>query len=79
MPTSPDIGSLKRFYYEVLLRTVGAQIGSQLKGLLKGNAAKLHNEARQQGLTEDDFIQKSLELISAISLPAAKINGVQLV
>jgi hypothetical protein len=78
MPTSQDIGSLKRFYYEVILRTIGAQIGSQLKGMLKGNAAKLHNEARQQGLTEDDFIQKSLELISAISLPAAKINGVQL-
>jgi hypothetical protein len=77
MPSSQDIGSLKRFYYEVLLRTVGAQIGSQLKGMLKGNAAKLHNEARQQGLSEDDFIQKSLELISAISLPAAKINGVQ--
>jgi len=71
-PTSPDIGSLKRFYYEVLLRTVGAQIGSQLRGLLKGAAAKLHNEARQQGLAEEDFIQKSLELISAISLPAAK-------
>jgi hypothetical protein len=78
MPTSQDIGSLKRFYYEVLLRTVGAQIGSQLKGMLIGNAAKLHNEARQQGLSEDDFIQKSLELISAVSLPVAKINGVQL-
>jgi hypothetical protein len=77
-PTSPDIGSLKRYYYEVLLRTVSAQIGSQLKGLLKGSSAKLHVEARQQGLAEDDFIQKSLELISAISLPVAKINGVQL-
>ena len=77
-PTSPDIGSLKRFYYEVLLRTVGAQIGSQLKGMLIGSAAMLHNEARQQGLGEEDFIQKSLELISAISLPATKINGVQL-
>ncbi|SMB25771.1 conserved protein of unknown function [Sterolibacterium denitrificans] len=76
-PTSPDIGSLKRFYYEVLLRTVGAQIGLQLKGMLKGAAAKLHNEARQQGLAEEDFIQKSLEFISAISLPVAKINGVQ--
>lgn len=76
-PTSPDIGSLKRFYYEVLLRTVGAQIGSQLKWMLRGNAAKLHNEARQHGLVDEDFIQKSLELISAISLPAAKINGVQ--
>lgn len=77
-PASPDIGSLKRFYYEVLLRTVGAQIGSQLRGMLKGKAATLHNEARNQGLVEDDFIQKSLELISAISLPVAKINGVQL-
>jgi hypothetical protein len=77
MPTSPDIGSLKRFYYEVLLRTVGAQIGSQLKGMLKGDAAKLHNEARKRGLVEEDFIQKSLELISAVSLPATKINGVQ--
>jgi len=77
-PTALDIGSLKRFYYEVLLRTVGAQIGSQLRGMLRGNAAKLHSEARQQGLVEDDFIQKSLELISAVSLPAAKINGVQL-
>ncbi len=77
-PASPDIGSLKRYYYEVLLRTIGAQIGSQLKGLLKGGAAKLHDEARQQGLAEEDFIQKSLQLISAVSLPAAKINGVQL-
>lgn len=78
IPTSPDIGSLKRYYYEVLLRTVAAQIGSQLKGMLKGDAAKLHNEARQQGLAEEDFIQKSLQLISAVSLPAAKINGEQL-
>ena len=76
-PTSLDIGSLKRFYYEVLLRTIGAQIGSQLKGMLTGTAVKLHNEAREQGLAEEDFIQKSLELISAISLPVAKINGVQ--
>lgn len=78
IPTSADIGSLKRYYYEVLLRTVAAQIGAQLKGLLKGDAARLHNEARQQGLAEEDFIQKSLQLISAVSLPAAKINGVQL-
>lgn len=78
MPSSSDIGSLKRFYYDVLLRTVGAQIGSQLTGMLKGNAATLHNEARQQGLSEDDFIQKSLALISAVSLPVSKINGVQL-
>ena len=78
IPASPDIGSLKRYYYELLLRTVAAQIGVQLKGLLKGDAAKLHNEARQQGLGEDDFIQKSIQLISAISLPVGKVNGIQL-
>ncbi|WP_129111398.1 P-loop ATPase, Sll1717 family [Burkholderia pseudomallei] len=78
LPVAQDIGSLKRFYYDVLLRSVGAQIGTQLKGLLKGNAARLHNEARQAGLLEDDFIQKSLALISAVSMPVSKINGVQL-
>jgi hypothetical protein len=78
LPTSSDIASLKRYYYELLLRTISAQIGRHLKGFLKGDAAKLHIEARQAGLTEDDFVQKSLALISAISLPVAKINGVQL-
>jgi len=78
LPTSLDIGSMKHFYYETLLRTVGAQIGSQLSGMLKGDAAKLHHEARQQGIAEEDFIQKVLKLISAISLPATQINGVQL-
>jgi hypothetical protein len=76
--SASDIGSLKRYYYEVLLRTIGAQIGSQLKGFLKGSAAQLHNEARKNGLAQDDLIQKSLALISAISLPVSKINGVQL-
>lgn len=78
LPTSQDIGSLKRYYYDVILRTISAQIGTQLKGLLTGSAAKLHNEARQNGLAEEDFIQKSLNLISAISLPVSKINGSQL-
>lgn len=78
MPVSLDIGSLKRFYYDVLLRTVASLIGSQLSGLLTGDAAKLHNEARQQGLSEDDFIQKALALISAISTPITKVNGTKL-
>lgn len=77
-PAAHDIGSLKRYYYEILLRTISAQIGSRLNGFLKGHAAKLYNEARQQGLTEDDFVQKSLALVSAISAPVSKINGVQL-
>jgi hypothetical protein len=77
-PFTTDIASLKRYYYDVLLRTIAAQIGSQLKGLLTGGAATLYKEAKLQGMTEDDFIQKSLELISALSLPVSKINGVQL-
>jgi hypothetical protein len=77
-PSSTDIASLKRYYYEVLLRTIAAQIGSQLKGMLTGSAATLYKEAKTQGMTEDDFIQKSLELISAVSLPVSKINGVSL-
>ena len=78
LPTSEDIGALKRHYYEILLKTIGSQIGSQLKGLLTGSAAKLHNEARAKGLTEDDFIQKSLTLISGLAIPVTKINGSQL-
>jgi hypothetical protein len=77
-PSATDIGSLKRHYYDILLRTVAAQIGSQLKGFLKGNAAKLFEEAKAQGLAEADFVQKALELVSAVSVPVAKIDGVQL-
>jgi len=77
-PTSTDIGVLKAYYYEVLLRTISAQIGSQLSGFLTGGSAKLHGEARQQGLAREDIVQKSLKLISAISVPVNKINGVQL-
>jgi hypothetical protein len=78
IPSSSDIASLKRYYYDVVLRTVAGQIGRHLKGFLTGTAAKLHNEARQKGLREDDFVQKSLELITAISLPVSKVNGGQL-
>lgn len=77
-PAAFDIGSLKAHYYEAILRTVSAQIGSNLKGFLKGDAAKLYNEARQTGIAEDDFVTKSLSLISAVSLPVSKINGTQL-
>ena len=78
VPTSSDIASLKRYYYDLILRTIAAQIGRHLKGFLKGDAARLHNEARRKGMAEDDFIQKALELVSAISFPVSKINGVQL-
>ncbi|MFC0128144.1 P-loop ATPase, Sll1717 family [Ralstonia solanacearum] len=77
-PTSFDIGTLKAYYYDVVLRTVASKIGSSLKGFLKGDAAKLYNEAKKQGIATGDIIQTSLELISTISLPASKISGVQL-
>lgn len=77
-PTSLDIGSLKGFYYNELLRSVAAQIGSQLSGLLKGSAAKLHTEAKKRGISEDDFVEKLLTLIGAISVPVTKIDGVKL-
>ena len=78
LPTSSDIASLKRYYYDLLLRTIAAQIGRRLQGFLKGDAAKLHIEAKNIGLTDDDFVQKSLSLISAVSQPVTKVNGVQL-
>lgn len=77
-PTSFDIGALKAYYYDVILRTIASQIGSSLKGFLKGDAAKLYNEAKQRGLATGDIIQTSIELISAVSLPVSKINGTQL-
>lgn len=77
-PPSNDIGSLKHHYFDLLVSTVSAQIGAKLSGLLTGNAAKLYNEARASGLTNDDFIQKSLAVVSAVSMPVAKINGAAL-
>lgn len=77
-PSALDIGTLKAYYYDKLLRSVASTIGSNLKNLLLGSAAKLYNEAKQKGISQEDFITKTLELLSAISLPAKKINGVQL-
>jgi hypothetical protein len=74
-PSSFDIGSLKAYYYDVLLRTIATKIGSNLKGFLRGDAAKLYNEAKAKGLAKGDIVQTSLDLISAISMPVSKING----
>lgn len=68
-PSSFDIGSLKSYYYEVLLRTIASKIGSDLKGFLKGDAARLYNEAKRRGIAQGDIVQTALGLISAISLP----------
>jgi hypothetical protein len=77
-PASSDIGTLKAYYYEVLLRTVAGKIGSNLKGFLRGEAARLYNEAKRQGIAKGDIVQTALDLIGAISLPVNKINGTQL-
>lgn len=77
-PQSLDIGTLKAFYYDKLLRSVASSIGSKLKGMLTGGAAKLYNEAKKKGISQEDFITKTLEVVSALSIPVRSINGVQL-
>lgn len=77
-PAALDIGTLKAYYYDKLLRSVGATIGSKLQKLLVGSAAKLYNEAKRRGTSQEDFITKTLELLSAVSVPAKNVNGVQL-
>jgi energy-coupling factor transporter ATP-binding protein EcfA2 len=78
LPTSQDVGSLKRHFYETLLRSICGQVGSQLKGLLHGEAASLYKTAQAQGLAPQDLIQKSLALLSAVATPVAKVDGVRL-
>lgn len=78
LPSSQDVGALKRHFYETLLRATCGQIGSQLKGLLTGETAKIYQAARAQGLTTDDFVQQSLSLLTAIATPVAKVDGVKL-
>lgn len=78
LPASQDVGALKRHFYETLLRAACGQIGSQLKGLIVGETAKIYQAARAQGLTTDDLVQKSLVLLSAVATPVAKVDGVKL-
>jgi len=79
-PSSLDMSTLKAYYYEKLLRSVCAQVGSQINSKLPlvGAAARLYVEARQAGLAKDDFMTKSLELLSAIAVPAGGVNGKEL-
>ncbi len=77
-PASFEIGALKAYYYDVILRTIAGQIGSSLSGFLKGDAARLYNEAKRHGIAKGDIIQTVLELISAVSVPVSRINGAQL-
>ncbi|MGQ4661470.1 P-loop ATPase, Sll1717 family [Lysobacter sp. F6437] len=79
-PQSLDMSTLKAFYFEKLLRSVCALVGSQInsKTPLRGDAARLYNEARGKGLSREDFVTKSLELLSAIAIPAGSVNGKEL-
>ncbi|MEQ4574815.1 MAG: hypothetical protein ABN502_07740 [Gammaproteobacteria bacterium] len=79
-PAATDLSTLKGFFYEKLLRTVAAEIGSQIRGYfpLVGDQAKLYEEARASNINRGDFITLTLQLISAVSAPAAGIDGVGL-
>lgn len=73
-----DLASLKRFYFDALLRAVAMAIGRDHKGLLFGEAATLYTEAQRQGQTSEDFIQTSLRLLTAIAVPVKGIDGIKL-
>lgn len=76
--TNADIGTLKRGFYDALVSAIATALGRQLRGLLTGDAAKLYNTAMQNGARDPDFVGKILQLLTAVSVPVAKVNGVQL-
>jgi len=79
-PAATDLSTLKGFFYEKLLRTVAAEIGSQIGSYLPltGDQARLYEEARTSGMNREDVITRSVNLISAVSLPTAGIDGSEL-
>lgn len=76
--SASDIGSLKRGYYEALVQAIAVGLGKQLKGFLTGDAARLYNAAMASGAGKPDFVGKLLEILTAVAVPVAKVNGVQL-
>lgn len=73
-----DIGTLKRGFYDALVRAIAVALGKQLRGLLVGDAAKLYEAATAAGANDPDYVGKLLKLLSAVAVPVSKINGVQL-
>lgn len=73
-----DVGALKRHFYDTLVAAVAAKIGSELKGFLKGAASTLYMEAKSKNLVHQDFVGKIISVISAVSTPVGKIDGVKL-
>ncbi|MBS1190049.1 MAG: hypothetical protein H6R10_1841 [Rhodocyclaceae bacterium] len=78
LPTTGDIGALKGHFYDALVSAVATEVGSKLKGLLTGDKATLFNAAKKAGRTSPDFVEKTLELLTALSVPVSKVNGIQL-
>lgn len=77
-PISNDVATLKAYYLAALSRAIGGEIGSKLKGLTTGANSSLYSEARRQGLADADVVQKTINLLTAISVPAAKFNAAAL-
>jgi hypothetical protein len=78
IPVASDIATLKRGFYESVVTSVAVALGRQLRGFLKGDAAKLYDVAMGQGARDPDFVGKVLQLLSAVSVPVSNVNGVQL-
>lgn len=78
LPSGNDIGSLKKHFYETLASSIAIQIGSKLKGLVRGDAIPLLAAAQDAGAKPRDAVQTSLALLSAVAAPVTKINGPQL-
>lgn len=76
--STSDLASLKRFYFDALLRAVAMTIGRKHSGMLIGDAKTLYQEAQRQGQTSEDFIQTTLKLLTAIAVPVKGVDGVKL-
>lgn len=73
-----DLGTIKQAYYRALILAVAGAIGSKKRGLLTGNNATLYTEAMKQGKQDPDFVSKLLNLLTAISVPVAGVDGTKL-
>lgn len=60
--------------YECLVAAVAVSVGRKLTGLLSGDTARLQKEAVRQGKSEPDFVQRVLNLLSAIARPITSID-----
>jgi energy-coupling factor transporter ATP-binding protein EcfA2 len=80
-PEGTDLATLKGYYYEKLLRTVAAEIGSQIRSYLPltGSQATLYDEAIASGSTRGDIFSRTLPLLASIAQPATKFDGAELV